>query len=63
MSIGLVTVMIGRKMNLLATAIPMFSAMSFLVAIGWLDFWILMVVAIMVAFMFANSIKSILTGG
>jgi hypothetical protein len=62
-SIGMVCALLGRKMNFLATAVPMVAAMGFLVAIAWLPFWILFVIALIIALMFAQALRPILTGG
>ena len=48
-SIGLVLAMAGKKVNILTTAIPMIATMGFLVAIAWLPYWILFVIALLIA--------------
>jgi hypothetical protein len=47
-SIGLILAMAGKKANLLTVAIPMIATMGFLVAIAWLPYWILFVLAMLV---------------
>ncbi len=61
-SIGMLCILMGRKMNVIATMIPMMSSMCFLVAIGWLPYWILLVIAVIVAVSFAGPFRTILTG-
>jgi len=48
-SIAMVLAMAGKKVNILTTAIPMIATMGFLVAIAWLPYWILLVLALLVA--------------
>jgi len=43
------------KVNLMATVIVMLVIASILVAIGWLDFWIIIMVALLVAVMFGKA--------
>jgi len=40
-----------------------FLALSFCIAVTWLPYWILIIVAILVALMFGNSIKGFVSGG
>jgi len=40
-----------------------FCMMSFLVALGWLPFWILLLITIIVAFLWGDKIKNVITGG
>ena len=61
-SIGMLCALMGRKMNVLATAIPMMASLGFLVAIGWLPYWILLVIAVIVSISFAGPFRTILTG-
>jgi len=61
-SIGMLCVLMGRKMNVLATAIPMVSSMAFLVAVGWLPYWILLVIGVIISISFAGPFRTILTG-
>jgi len=49
-AIGLAIVVAGSgEFNIIATAVPMLAAMGFLVAIGWLPYWILITAAILTA--------------
>jgi len=62
-SIALALAMIGgRKLDPLVIAVPMMGAMAFLVAIAWLPFWILFVIAILMAVMFAGTLADRLGG-
>lgn len=63
LGIAMACIAVGRKMNLLATSIPMFTAMAFLISIGWLPFWLLMVIAVWVALEIGGGAKKMLSGG
>jgi hypothetical protein len=53
----------GRRLHPIIVIAPMIAVIAFLVAIAWMPIWILMVIAIIVAFMFATPLRSVLTGG
>lgn len=40
-----------------------FLSLSFCIAVEWLPYWILIIVSILVALMFGNSIKGLISGG
>jgi len=50
------------KVNFMATTIVMLTVASILVAIGWLDFWIIIMVALVVVAMFGKTMASWVTG-
>jgi hypothetical protein len=50
------------KVNLMATVIVMLTASAILVAIGWLDFWIMIMVSLLVVAMFGKAMVSWVSG-
>lgn len=61
-SVAMACALVGRKMNLIATAVPMVAVMAFLVSIGWLPFWILLILAVVVALWLAANFRDVVTG-
>ena len=59
-SIGLA--MIISKVNFMATVIVMLTTGAILVAIGWLDFWIIILVALLIVAMFGKTMISWVSG-
>jgi nitrate/nitrite transporter NarK len=53
----------GRKLSIIVVAVPMIAVMGFLVAVTWLPIWVLILLAVLVAYMFGTSIRTTLTGG
>jgi len=50
------------KVNFMATVIVMLTVASILVAIGWLDFWIIIMVALVIVAMFGKAMINWVTG-
>lgn len=61
-AIGLVLAMAGKKMNILTVAVPMIATMGFLVAIAWLPYWVLFVLALLVAGIVGMKFKEVVGG-
>lgn len=62
-SIALALALIGgRKLDPIIVAVPEIAAMSFLVAIAWLPFWVLMVVAMLVAVLIGGTFADRIPG-
>ena len=59
-SIGLV--MSISKVNFMATVIVMLTTAAILVAIGWLDFWIIILVALIIVSMFGKTMITWVSG-
>ena len=59
-SIGLA--MSISKVNFMATVIVMLTTATVLVAIGWLDFWIIILVALLIVSMFGKAMISWVSG-
>jgi len=59
-SIGLATSI--SKVNFMATVIVMLTTAAILVAIGWLDFWIIILVALLVVSMFGKAVITWVSG-
>jgi hypothetical protein len=59
-SIGLATSI--SKVNFMATVIVMLTTAAILVAIGWLDFWIIILVALLVVSMFGKAVITWISG-
>jgi len=50
------------KVNFMATVIVMLTTGAILVAIGWLDFWIIILVALLIVAMFGKTMISWVSG-
>ena len=50
------------KVNLMATVIVMLTVSGILVAIGWLDFWIIIMVALLIVAMFGKAMIAWVSG-
>lgn len=62
-SIALAIALIGgRKLDPIVVAVPMFAALCFLVGVAWLPFWVLIVVAILIAVMWGGTVADRLPG-
>lgn len=53
---------LARKDPFLPSMFVGFGVMGFCIAIAWLPYWFLLVISMMVAFMFADKIRSWITG-
>jgi hypothetical protein len=53
--------MVGKKFNMLTLAVPDIAVCGFLVAINWLPYWILLVLGALIAIMFGNKIRDVMT--
>lgn len=59
--IVLLPIAIYGKGNILLTLFIGFLALGFFVAVGWLDFWFILIITLMVAVMFSGKIKEWIT--
>ena len=60
-SAGLCLVVAGKGANLMATLIVLLGIEGVLTAIGWLEPWLLLLSAVLIAAMFATKIRDALT--
>jgi len=51
------------KDALIASLVVGFSVLGFCIALGWLPYWILLIICLIVAFMFSGQIRSWISGG
>jgi hypothetical protein len=59
-SAGLLIAMIGKKANIMVTIIILLSIEGVLTAVGWLTPWLLMLSAVLIAAMFAGTMRKAL---
>jgi hypothetical protein len=62
MSAGLALTVTGSKISSLTTMIVLIVVGCVLVAIGWLDYWIMLLVAVFAAGMFAKMMRDTMSG-
>lgn len=53
----------GRQMNMLLMSIPLTAIIAFLVTIAWLPYWILFVIALLIAIQLAKMFSGMTTAG
>ena len=51
------------KDALIASLVVGFSVLGFCIALGWLPYWFLLIICLIVAFMFSGQIRSWISGG
>jgi len=56
-SVAVTISMVSKKNDIIMVAIPLIATMGFLVAIGWLPYWVLLVLAVLVGVQFAMKLK------
>ena len=57
------TIFLSKGKNPLAVLIVGLGSLGFCVAVNWLPYWFLLIVAMIVAFMFAGNVKNWITRG
>lgn len=61
-AVGIAMTMLGKRANQMATMIVMLVVLGVLCGIQWLDTWVLLVVAILLAVTFGTTAKKWITG-
>ena len=61
-SLALSIVLVGKKFNLIGTAVPMVATMGFLVAVGWLPYWVLLILGLFIATQFGLKMRDAFGG-
>lgn len=56
-ALGLAMAVAGKRANMVATMVVLIIVGAVLVAIGWLDYWVMFLVAVIAAVMFAGHVK------
>lgn len=56
-SVTLCLALVSKKFNLLTFAVPNIALMGFFISIGWMPYWILLVIAVLLASQFGMKIR------